>query len=121
MPHARSYLIHRIASLEGDLGVVLGRLASESDVSIRQALLLIAGNFDWDAVEPALQAQVVEEAKTRFKDDRDIAVHSAARWALQRNGHSEWVNQTLLEQSELPADPRKNWRVNAPRPNPGDL
>ena len=113
MPHARSYLIHRIATLEGDLSAVLGRLANESDVSIRQALLLIAGKFDWSAVDPAVRVQAIKLAKDRFENDFDIAVHSAARFALQNNGEGDWVRQAILKQSELPADPRKNWRINA--------
>ncbi|MGI9471880.1 MAG: protein kinase domain-containing protein [Rubripirellula sp.] len=113
MPHTRSYLIHRIASLDGNLDVVLGRLVNESDASIRQALVLAAGQFDWDDVGSSLRAVAVVAIQDRLENDPDIGVHSAARWALRRHGESKWIDQSIERQSLLTADPRKKWYVNA--------
>lgn len=112
MPHLRSYLIHRIPALGGDFDAVVNRLAREPHPSVRQALVLMLGEFDLDEVDTTSRSQALSLMKDAFESDPEVGVHSAARWALRRHNETPWINDSLDEQSRIPPDPRKNWYVN---------
>lgn len=113
LPHARSYLIHHMPKLGGDFGTVLNQLAREPSPSIRHALVLMLGEFDWDRVPAASKMQAINALRTTFQTDPDVGVHSAARWSLQKQGEGDWIVAAVKKQSELKRDPRKNWYVDA--------
>jgi len=95
MPHARTYLIHRAPQLGARFEVLLKELVWQSDPSIRQAMILMLGQFDFDEVDPRSATEALREWKQIFENDPDISVHSAARWALCKQRQTEWVRQTI--------------------------
>ncbi len=113
MPHARSYFVHRVPALGDDFETVLNRLVREPDPSIRQGLVLMLGQFDWKVLPDSLRIQATNTLQSIFETDPEVSVHSAARWALRRQGETDWVYATIKNQARLPRDPRKNWYVTA--------
>lgn len=112
LPHTRGYLINRIGPLGGEFEDLLGRFPREIDTSIRRALILAMGGFDWNRIDESMQTQALLIAKDTFKNDPDGGTHSAVQWLLNRWGQSDWLREEIARQSELPPDARKNWFVN---------
>ena len=110
--NVRSYLINRIPKLSTDFEAILARFSRESQVSVRRALLMTLGNFDWDKVSESLRIQSVAMAKDAFQHDPDVGVHSASRWLLLRWGQNDWLDSMTESMSKQEPDPRKNWYVN---------
>tara|TARA_R110002049_G_scaffold2750_2_gene21495 strand:- start:291068 stop:295375 length:4308 start_codon:yes stop_codon:yes gene_type:complete len=113
LPHARSYLIHRVAPLGGDFETTLARFSREPEPSIRRGLLMILGGFDWESVDDSLRYQAIAMAKDAFENDPDRGIHSAAQWVLTRWGQDAWIRATIDMLAQAKADPRKTWYVNS--------
>ncbi|MCA9137214.1 MAG: serine/threonine-protein kinase, partial [Planctomycetales bacterium] len=111
-PHTRAYIINRIGPLGGDFDVLLNRFPREPDASIRRALLLAMGGFDWGKVPKPTRAQALVSVKDSFTNDPDVGIHSAAQWLLMRWEQDDWVATEIDRQSKLTPDVRKNWFVN---------
>ena len=110
-PNVRGYLVHRIAPLGGDFELLLARYSRETRPSVRRALLIALGNFDWAAISKPLRLQAIAAAKDSFDHDPDIGIHSAAEWALRRWGQEPWTRERIEAHAQLDPDPRKNWYV----------
>ena len=91
-PQARSYLIHRLASLGADPAVLLGRLEQEKEVSMRRALLLALGEFGLPASE---RGRLVPLVLRLYREEPDAGLHGAAEWLLR-----QWKQEDKLMEFE---------------------
>lgn len=92
-PRVRTYLIHRLSSLEADSRVLVDRLVREPEVSIRRALLLCLGDFDEQALPLRERAGLMPKLLHWFRNDADPGIHAASEWLLR-----QWKqNQPLQE------------------------
>ena len=64
-PRVRSYLIHRLGPLRADAATILKRLDSESDITIRRALILSLGEYG----EKELSLENRQALLPRLQDD----------------------------------------------------
>jgi len=92
----RSYLIPRLIPPSGDTAAIARRLAEETDVSIRQALIL-----GLDADESGVEVPAPEERKRLVPDLREIyrtaddpGLHAAAEWLLRKWHDETWLRET---------------------------
>jgi formylglycine-generating enzyme required for sulfatase activity len=96
-PRVRSYLIHRLAVLGADPGVIVNRLDRENDISIRRALLLCLGEFGPAQLTAADRKRLLPKVVRLFREDADAGMHGAAEWLLRRWGQKEFIQQSEKE------------------------
>ncbi|MDG2222409.1 MAG: SUMF1/EgtB/PvdO family nonheme iron enzyme [Rubripirellula sp.] len=99
-PRARSYLIHWLSRRGGKPDWVIARYAKETDVTIKRALLLCLGEFEW---RPAESFPLIEMLLATYRTAPDAGLHGAAEWLLRRWGQQQKVVAVdkELQQSEL--------------------
>ena len=96
-PRRRIYLIHRLGPLGVLRQALLGRLAEETDATIRRALVLSLGEFDernWLITE---RNAVVEQVQRLYRTADDPGVHGAAEWLLRHWKQDAWLKQMEQE------------------------
>jgi formylglycine-generating enzyme required for sulfatase activity len=117
-PIARNYAIHGLR----DGGIPPERihqwLESETNPSVRQALLLGVGTYEPREISETLTDQITQSAARSFQEDPNAGVHSAAEWLLRRWNHSPLVATIEREVSNRPAAwavsaSERNWYVDA--------
>ena len=88
-PRLRSFIIDKLSPLGADARRVAERLRTESDVSIRRALMLALGAFG-DAQFPVAERKaLIELAAGTYELDSDAGLHAAAGWLLRQWGEAE--------------------------------
>jgi formylglycine-generating enzyme required for sulfatase activity len=85
-PRARSFAIDRFAALGCPPDLLLDRLGTEPDDTIRAALWLGLGGYDEQALPPARRRALRPELVRAYHDDASAAVHAAACWLLGKWG-----------------------------------
>jgi len=85
-PQVRSYFIHWISSLGVDPQMLIGRLDTEPDVSIRRALLLALGEFSAQQLPVQQREPVIRNLLTVYEQEADPGMHGAAEWLLRQWG-----------------------------------
>ncbi len=91
-PRVRSYLIHRMASLGIEAGVIVHRLDGERDLTIRRALLLALGQFGEAGLPPEERKTLLPELWELYGTDSDPGLHAAAEWLLRT-----WKEEDFLQ------------------------
>jgi formylglycine-generating enzyme required for sulfatase activity len=82
----RSFVIRDLARLGVRPDVVIHRLRTESDVSVRRALLLALGAYGDDVISPAQGEALDGLVREWYENDSDPGIHSAAQWLLRERG-----------------------------------
>lgn len=82
-PIVRSYLVRDIGRSGIDARLVARRLETETDVSLRRALILALGEFDDGTLPSALRKSLTSRLLGLYREDPDPGVHSAADWLLR--------------------------------------
>jgi formylglycine-generating enzyme required for sulfatase activity len=100
-PGARTYLLHRIASLAVPARLLVERLDTEADVSARRALVLALGEFNADQLPAELRRRLVPLLLDWYEHDPDGGVHGAIDWLL-RHGQ-EGATPRKLDWGQGPA------------------
>lgn len=121
-PRLRSYVIHRLAPLGASPEPILAQLSREPDSSIRRALVLSLGGFDFG---PARKQALTTELLETYREHPDPGLHAAAEWLLRqwkqerqlagidqaaaqdRDAQLERIRQKLVNGSKTP-----EWYVN---------
>ena len=85
-PSLRSFIIHRLGSLQADYGTLAARLDVESDASIRRALIQSLGGLNSTLIPPLDRARIDAQLVTLYTDDADPGVHGSATWTLRQWG-----------------------------------
>ncbi|HTU18595.1 MAG TPA: SUMF1/EgtB/PvdO family nonheme iron enzyme [Gemmataceae bacterium] len=83
-PRCRSFVIDRLAALGCEPAVLLTRLGTEADDTVRAALLLSLGGFDEQALPPPRRAELTRRIAELHRTDASAAVHAASEWLLGR-------------------------------------
>ena len=94
-PRARSYLVHRLASLGADPVALAQRLAQEPELSARRALLLSLGEFKSDAIPANTRQALLQTLQKLYANDPDAGLHAAAQWLLRQWGQADWLSKTV--------------------------
>lgn len=118
-PRARSYLVHWTSRLGGDPATLIGRLESESDVTIRRALVLALGEFPEAQLSATARGPLIGKLVTVFESDPDPGLHGAVEWLLRKWGENrrlEPVIEKLQNKEEQlrarkPSD-KQQWYIN---------
>jgi len=92
-PTVRSYLIHQLAPSRIDPKLLFGHLESESDVSVRIALVLALGEFDMDQLPSDERQPWLAELLQMYRADINSGLHGAVEWVLGR-----WNQQDKLKE-----------------------
>jgi formylglycine-generating enzyme required for sulfatase activity len=82
-PRVRSYLIHRFAPLGADAGTIIGRLATEPDITIRRALILSLGEYG-ERVGADARGALVPKLRGIYRSADDPGLRAAAEWLLRQ-------------------------------------
>ena len=118
-PRVRSYVIHWLAPLGGDPGIIIGRLDGELEVSIRRALLLTLGEFTETQLPQAQRPPVIEKLLSVYENEPDAGLHGAAEWLLRKWGQGDrlgaLVDRLKTNEGELQSrkeTDKRQWYVN---------
>jgi serine/threonine protein kinase/formylglycine-generating enzyme required for sulfatase activity len=114
-PRSRSHLIHRFAPLGADPNILLGWLQTETEVSVRRALVLSLGEFGADRLSNTQRAEWVPLFIKWYREDPDPGMHGAVEWLLRR-----WDRQSHLQliDGELASgkvEGQRSWYINRQR------
>ncbi|REJ87172.1 MAG: hypothetical protein DWQ34_25680 [Planctomycetota bacterium] len=103
-PRVRSYIIHWLSPRSGDFNVetVIDRYRSETEVSIKRALLLCLGEFDESRFQNSGRQAFSETLLADYCSEPDAGLHSAAEWLLRKWGQEAElaVADKRLQQNE---------------------
>jgi formylglycine-generating enzyme required for sulfatase activity len=132
-PGLRSYLIHRLNSLDADARTVLGRLSEEKEVSSRRALFMTLGEFGRDKLPDREREALMPDLLLVYRDNHDPGMHAAVAWLLRQWGQgnrikeidqswaqdlryrTQWFEQIRRELAKGPAEAKPRWYVNGQR------
>jgi eukaryotic-like serine/threonine-protein kinase len=92
-PRARSYLVHRLAPLGADAGEILKQLDSESDLTIRRALLLSLGEYGEKEFSPEARKALLPKLQDMYQTAADPGLHASAEWLLRQWQQQAWLKQ----------------------------
>jgi serine/threonine protein kinase/formylglycine-generating enzyme required for sulfatase activity len=84
-PRLRSFLVHRLAVWDVPATLLAERLKTESDVSVRRALILALGEYSGDQLPEAVRAPLVPLLLRWYRDDPDPGIHGAVDWLLRHD------------------------------------
>jgi serine/threonine protein kinase/formylglycine-generating enzyme required for sulfatase activity len=112
-PQVRSYLIHRLGRVRVDPGILLKRLLSESDPSVRMAIIQCLGEFEPDRFSQKNQEEIIPLLFKIYQDDPDPGVHSAARWLLRKKGQTRPLLEVDKELARKKDDKQRRWFVDS--------
>ncbi len=114
-PRLRTWLINRFNALGAPLKPVVDRLSSESDVTIREALILILGEAPPSAKfdREAIAAQLINW----YEHDADPGIHGATEWVLRRWGRENDLTTVDDKLSTGVAEGNREWFVTKTKTN----
>jgi formylglycine-generating enzyme required for sulfatase activity len=92
-PRVRSYLIHRLSPLGADAGAIVKQLDMESDVTIRQALVLSLGEYGETEFTPDARNALLPRFQTLYRTANDPGLHAACEWLLRRWKQETWLTK----------------------------
>jgi len=102
-PAMRTYLIHRLALFNADLGTIIQRLETEEDASANAALILCLGEFAAERFSKQDRERLIARLVALYRAHADAAVHSAAEWILRR-----WMPERQLAELDSQLTARKD-------------
>ena len=99
-PRSRTDLIHRMSRLDVAPQLVLQRFQTETEDSIRRALLLTLGEFSESQLPAEERQLLIPRLLEVCESDPDPGIHAAAEWLLRRWGGQPQI-ATLKEKLRL--------------------
>ena len=99
-PRLRSDLIHWFSPLGVDPQTMIQRLDIESDVTIRQALVLALGQFTATQLSSVERQLLIEKLMAVYENEPDAGLHSASEWLLRRWGQGQAPRGHVCEAQE---------------------
>jgi serine/threonine protein kinase/formylglycine-generating enzyme required for sulfatase activity len=110
-PDLRSYLVHALLPLGVDPQLVLDRLASETDTSIRRALVLSLGEHPEKQFSQEQRQQAVPWLLEMYRDDPDPGLHAAVEWLLRKWKQVEQLAQIDEQLATGKPEGNRRWYV----------
>jgi hypothetical protein len=86
-----SYIINWLSPRGCDPQTLLARYETETDVSIKRALLLCLGEFEKERLPESGRRPTIETLLTVYRTDPDPGLHAAAEWLLRKWGQGEKI------------------------------
>ena len=80
-PRVRSYIIHWLGPRGGTVNQIIARYESETDVTIKRALLLCLGEFELSESD---KQPLIEKLLEVYRSDPDAGLHAVAEWLLRQ-------------------------------------
>ncbi|MHB8897263.1 MAG: SUMF1/EgtB/PvdO family nonheme iron enzyme, partial [Thermoguttaceae bacterium] len=122
-PSLRTRVIHGVSPLVTGPDDVLARVDRQDDVSVRQAMLLLAGELFGEPTETydtrsdslmrrRLQDPAIQQVLDRFENDPDPGIHSAAEWLLRQCRQQERVAASARALASSTPQGERQWYVN---------
>ena len=120
-PSLRTVVIHGVSPIGTSPDDVLASLGDQEDVSVRRAMVLVAGERLGDPADVydtrrdlvQLRPESVDQVIHWLKNDPDPGIHSACEWLLQRYEEADELERTRRElQSPSPQGDDRLWYVN---------
>ena len=99
-PGLRTYLLHLLGQWGTDAGVVIERLETETDVSIRRALILSLGEFADEQLPAERRQPLAARLLDWYRDDPDPGIHSAVDWLLRHGRQGKTPRMLNWERAE---------------------
>jgi len=110
-PTMRSFLIEWLGPSGIDFRALLDRLDPTTEVSIKRAILLSLGNYDWARLSDEEQKLVLDQLRKLYRDDPDPGIHGAAEWLLSRwKGRKELKDINKALESGNP-EGKRHWCI----------
>lgn len=107
----RTALIHRCSELGLPPRKLIARLHSESDVSVRRAILLTLGEYD--RLEDAVRNDLRFHLQDLYRRDPDAGIHSAIAWLLRSWDEENMVSAMDGEPPFVGPVADREWYVNS--------
>jgi serine/threonine protein kinase/formylglycine-generating enzyme required for sulfatase activity len=92
-PRVRSYLIHRLGPLGTDVEAILRQLDSESDITIRRALILSLGEYGEKGLALENRQVLLPKLQVMYRTESDPGLHAASEWLLRCWKQEAWLNE----------------------------
>jgi formylglycine-generating enzyme required for sulfatase activity len=108
-PTVRSWLIERLGPGGADASRLASWLSTESDVSVRRALILAIGSTETDRLPIAERDRIAPQLLDLYRNDPDPGIHGAARWVLQRWGKVEKLQSINHELATGKPEGSRRW------------
>jgi formylglycine-generating enzyme required for sulfatase activity len=119
-PRARSNIVHWLVKLGGKPQPVVQRIETETDVTIRRALLFLLGEFSDAQLNAAQRQSLIDKLIASYETEPDSGLHAAAEWLLRKWGQGQRIQETLQrlrgkkdESSPGKAVEARQWYVNS--------
>jgi formylglycine-generating enzyme required for sulfatase activity len=90
-PRVRSYLIHRLGPLGTDVETILRQLDSESDITIRRALILSLGEYGEKGLSLEDRKMLLPGLQVIYRAEPDPGIHAASEWLLRCWKQEAWL------------------------------
>ena len=117
-PSLRTVVIHSASRGLTSSSDILASIDDQEDVSVRRAMLLVAGELFGDPYDTRrdslfqLPQDSVEQTVDRFRNDPDPGIHSACEWLLQRCERGDEVARARHELVSPSPQGNRLWYVN---------
>jgi formylglycine-generating enzyme required for sulfatase activity len=109
-PTLRTRVIHGIRSVVLNPEEMVDRALNEEDVSVRLAMILVAGEFDLRIPDPS--QPLIQKLLRMYRDDPDPGVHAAVEWALRKYQQDEQLARLDRQLASHDAQGDRQWFVN---------
>ena len=96
-PRVRSYLIHRLGPAGAEAGAILKQLDSESDITIRRALVLSLGEYGEKELTLDVRQALLPKLQAMYRSASDPGLHAASEWLLRTWKQEAWLRQVNEE------------------------
>ncbi len=106
-------LIHRVAAAEVPPETLLAGLETETDDSIRRALLLALGEYETNLLDLRQRTALLPSLRDTCRKAHDPGVRHAAKWLAGKWGYRELFDETDRLTDTRMVDSSRRWHVNS--------
>lgn len=107
-PSRRTYLIHGLARLGVNPTIIMRRLETETDASVRRALILSLGEYTGEQLPESLRRPLISKLLRWYRDDPDPGIHGAIDWLLRFGRQGETARKLDWQKGDALAEIDRN-------------
>lgn len=111
-PSIRTHIIHLLGPVGPDPRLVTDRLAEQTELSIRRALILCLGEFSDNDLAAAKRESLIGDLLEMYRDEPDPGLHGALEWLLRKWGQREGCRKIDEKVAAGEAEGDRRWYVN---------
>ena len=104
-----------MAQLGANWQQLADRLESETDVSIRRALVLALGEYDKSAISASKWQTMIDSLSALYRNAPDPGIHSATAWTLRQWQEEDTVKRidTEIQKLSWSEQKKRDWFINS--------